>query len=326
MSAPKNNFFQPVDGMELPRFAGIPSFMRLPHLDLNDRNINEVDFGLIGVPWDAGTTNRPGPRHGPRQMRDLSTMIRAMNGATRIKPFELANFADLGDAPVNPADIQDCMNRITEFYEKVKSNGIIPMTVGGDHLTSLPVLRALASSAPVGMIHFDAHTDLFESYFDGYKYTHGTPFRRAIEEGLLDPKRVIQIGIRGSMYDGADIEWGRHQGVTIIQIEELFERGIKDVMQQARDIVGNNETYCSYDIDFIDPTFAPGTGTPEVGGPNSFQALQVVRELSGVNLIGMDLVEVSPPFDQSGATSWLGISIVFEMLCILAQLKQAIWF
>ena len=322
MSAPKNNFFQPVDGMELPRFAGIPSFMRLPHLDLNDRNINEVDFGLIGVPWDAGTTNRPGPRHGPRQMRDLSTMIRAMNGATRIKPFELANFADLGDAPVNPADIQDCMNRITEFYEKVKSNGIIPMTVGGDHLTSLPVLRALASSAPVGMIHFDAHTDLFESYFDGYKYTHGTPFRRAIEEGLLDPKRVIQIGIRGSMYDGADIEWGRHQGVTIIQIEELFERGIKDVMQQARDIVGNNETYCSYDIDFIDPTFAPGTGTPEVGGPNSFQALQVVRELSGVNLIGMDLVEVSPPFAQSGATSWLGISIVFEMLCILAQLNK----
>ena len=322
MSSPKNNFFQPVDGMELPRFAGIPSFMRLPHLDLNDRNINEVDFGLIGVPWDAGTTNRPGPRHGPRQMRDLSTMIRAMNGATRIKPFELANFADLGDAPVNPADIQDCMNRITEFYEKVKSNGIIPMTVGGDHLTSLPVLRALASSAPVGMIHFDAHTDLFESYFNGYKYTHGTPFRRAIEEGLLDPKRVIQIGIRGSMYDGADIEWGRHQGVTIIQIEELFERGIKDVMQQARDIVGNNETYCSYDIDFIDPTFAPGTGTPEVGGPNSFQALQVVRELSGVNLIGMDLVEVSPPFDQSGATSWLGISIVFEMLCILAQLNK----
>ena len=322
MSSPKNNFFQPVDGMELPRFAGIPSFMRLPHLDLNDQNINEVDFGLIGVPWDAGTTNRPGPRHGPRQMRDLSTMIRAMNGATRIKPFELANFADLGDAPVNPADIQDCMKRITEFYEKVKSNGIIPMTVGGDHLTSLPILRALASSAPVGMIHFDAHTDLFESYFDGYKYTHGTPFRRAIEEGLLDPKRVIQIGIRGSMYDGADIEWGRHQGVTIIQIEELFERGIKDVMQQARDIVGNNETYCSYDIDFIDPTFAPGTGTPEVGGPNSFQALQVVRELSGVNLIGMDLVEVSPPFDQSGATSWLGISIVFEMLCILAQLNK----
>ena len=322
MSAPKNNFFQPVDGMELPRFAGIPSFMRLPHLNLNDQNINEVDFGLIGVPWDAGTTNRPGPRHGPRQMRDLSTMIRAMNGATRIKPFELANFADLGDAPVNPADIQDCMNRITEFYEKVKSKGIIPMTIGGDHLTSLPVLRALASKAPVGMIHFDAHTDLFESYFDGYKYTHGTPFRRAIEEGLLDPKRVIQIGIRGSMYDGADIEWGRHQGVTIIQIEELFERGIKDVMQQARDIVGSNETYCSYDIDFIDPTFAPGTGTPEVGGPNSFQALQVVRELSGVNLIGMDLVEVSPPFDQSGATSWLGISIVFEMLCILAKLNK----
>jgi guanidinopropionase len=245
-----------------------------------------------------------------------------MNGATRIKPFEMANFADLGDAPVNPADIQDCMHRITEFYKKIKSKGIIPMTIGGDHLTSLPVLRALAADEPVGMIHFDAHTDLFESYFDGFKYTHGTPFRRAIEEGLLDPKRVIQIGIRGTMYDGEDIEWGRKQGVTIIQIEEFFERGITDVMKQARDIVSDKKTYCSYDIDFIDPTFAPGTGTPEVGGPNSFQGLQVVRELKGVNLIGMDLVEVSPPFDQSGATAWLGISIVFEMMCMLAQLKN----
>lgn len=322
MSTTSNTFFQPVDGMESPRFAGIPSFMRLPHLGLNSEKINDVDFGLIGVPWDAGTTNRSGPRHGPRQMRDLSTMIRAMNGATRIKPFEMANFADLGDAPVNPADIQDCMYRITKFYKKIKSKGIIPMTIGGDHLTSLPVLRALAADEPVGMVHFDAHTDLFESYFDGFKYTHGTPFRRAIEEGLLDPKRVIQIGIRGTMYDGEDIEWGRKKGVTIIQIEELFERGITDVMKQARDIVSDKKTYCSYDIDFIDPTFAPGTGTPEVGGPNSFQGLQVVRELKGVNLIGMDLVEVSPPFDQSGATAWLGISIVFEMMCMLAQLKN----
>ena len=322
MSMIPNTFFQPVDCMELPRFAGIPSFMRLPHLGFDSVEINDVNFGLIGVPWDAGTTNRSGPRHGPRQMRDLSTMIRAMNGATRIKPFEMANFADLGDAPVNPADIQDCMHRITEFYKKIKSKGIIPMTIGGDHLTSLPVLRALAADEPVGMIHFDAHTDLFESYFDGFKYTHGTPFRRAIEEGLLDPKRVIQIGIRGTMYDGEDIEWGRKQGVTIIQIEEFFERGITDVMKQARDIVSDKKTYCSYDIDFIDPTFAPGTGTPEVGGPNSFQGLQVVRELKGVNLIGMDLVEVSPPFDQSGATAWLGISIVFEMMCMLAQLKN----
>ena len=322
MSTTYNTFFQPVDGMELPRFAGVPSFMRLPHLGLDSVEINDVDFGLIGVPWDAGTTNRSGPRHGPRQMRDLSTMIRAMNGSTQIKPFEMANFADLGDAPVNPADIQDCMYRITEFYKMIKSKGIIPMTIGRDHLTSLPVLRALAANEPVGMIHFDAHTDLFESYFDGFKYTHGTPFRRAIEEGLLDPTRVIQIGIRGTMYDGEDIEWGRKHGVTIIQIEELFERGIADVMKQARDIVSDKNTYCSYDIDFIDPTFAPGTGTPEVGGPNSFQGLQVVRELKGVNLIGMDLVEVSPPFDQSGATAWLGISIVFEMMCMLAQLKN----
>ena len=160
MSTTYNTFFQPVDGMDLPRFAGVPSFMRLPHLGLDSVEINDVDFGLIGVPWDAGTTNRSGPRHGPRQMRDLSTMIRAMNGSTQIKPFEMANFADLGDAPVNPADIQDCMYRITEFYKMIKSKGIIPMTIGGDHLTSLPVLRALAADEPVGMIHFDAHTDL----------------------------------------------------------------------------------------------------------------------------------------------------------------------
>ena len=322
MAKTPKSFFQPVDGMTLPRFAGVPSFMRLPHLNFDSPEIADLDIGLIGVPWDAGTTNRPGPRHGPRQMRDLSTMIRAMNGATGVKPFDLVNFADLGDVPINPADIQDSMERITTFYKSVMAQGITPMTVGGDHLTSLPVLRALAADGPLGMIHFDAHTDLFESYFGGYKYTHGTPFRRAIEEGLLDPKRVIMIGIRGTMYDGEDIEFGRANGVTIIQIEEFFERGIKDVMAQAREIAGDQPTYCSYDIDFVDPTFAPGTGTPEVGGPNSFQALQVVRELHDVNLIGMDLVEVSPPFDQSGATSWLGISIVFEMMCMLAQVKK----
>ena len=194
------------------------------------------------------------------------------------------------------------------------------MTIGGDHLVSLPILRAIAQNEPLGMVHFDSHTDLFESYFGGYKYTHGTPFRRAIEENLLDPKRVIQIGIRGTMYDGEDIAWGKAQGVTIIMIEEFFERGIKDVMHQVRDVCGNLPTYCSFDIDFVDPAFAPGTGTPEVGGPSSFQAQQVIRELSGMNIVGADLVEVSPPFDTSGGTAYLGISLVFEIMCILAEM------
>lgn len=312
-----DSFFQPVSGFELPRFAGVPSFMRLPHVDLEHERLEDVQLGLIGIPWDAGTTNRPGPRHGPRQMRDYSTMIRRINPATGIDPFELVHCADLGDVGPNPVDLQDSLDRITTFYKSVIKAGVVPMSVGGDHLCSLPILRALADE-PLGMIHFDSHTDLFDSYFGGFKYTHGTPFRRAIEEGLLDPKRVVQIGIRGTMYDGEDLDFAKSVGVRIIKIEEFFERGVSDVMAEAREIVGDQPTYCSYDIDFIDPSFAPGTGTPEVGGPNSFQAQQVVRELEGVNLIGADLVEVSPPFDASGGTAWLGISIVFELMCVLA--------
>ncbi|MCP5072053.1 MAG: agmatinase [Rhodobacteraceae bacterium] len=312
-------FFQPVSALDQPRFAGVPTFMRLPHLTELDAEFEDVEMGLVGVPWDSGTTNRPGPRHGPRQLRDFSTMIRAMNPASGINPFQTVNCADLGDVGANPADIHDAMDQISSYYKMLKFNGITPMTAGGDHLVSLPVLRGLADNAPVGMIHFDAHTDLFDSYFGGFQYTHGTPFRRAIEEGLLDPKRVIQIGIRGTAYNNDDVDWGREQGVTIIRIEEFFERGIPEVMAQARDVVGDLPTYCTFDIDFIDPAYAPGTGTPEIGGPNSFQAQQVVREMEGVNLIGCDLVEISPPFDQTGGTGWLGVSIMFELMCVLAK-------
>jgi guanidinopropionase len=313
-------FFHPVSGFDLPRFAGVPTFMRLPHVDLDHPRLSEVQIGLIGVPWDSGTTNRPGPRHGPRQLRDASTMIRAQNGATGVRPFESVNCADLGDVPPNPADIQDSMERITGFYNRVMAAGIAPLTAGGDHLSSLPILRALAKDAPLGMIHFDSHTDLFHSYFNGTKYTHGTPFRRAVEEGLLDPKRVIQIGIRGTTYDMEDRDFAASVGIRIVPIEEFFARGVEDVMREAREIVGTEATYVSYDIDFVDPAFAPGTGTPEVGGPTAFQALQVARLLDGVNIVGADLVEVSPPFDASGNTAFLGVSILFEMLCVMSKL------
>ena len=316
-----SDFFTPVSGMELPRFAGVPTFMRLPHIELTDPRLTEVDIGLIGVPWDSGTTNRPGPRHGPRQLRDASTMIRAQNGATGVRPFERVNCADLGDVGPNPADIIDSMDRITAFYNTALDAGVVPLTAGGDHLTSLPVLRSVARKGAVGMIHFDSHTDLFHSYFGGTMYTHGTPFRRAVEEGLLDPKRVVQIGIRGTAYDDEDIDFAKAEGIRIIRIEEFFARGIADVMGEAREIVGTGETYVSYDIDFVDPTFAPGTGTPEVGGPNSFQALQVVRELEGVTIVGADMVEVSPPFDQAGGTAFLGVSVMFELLCVMAGVK-----
>ncbi|WP_127114701.1 agmatinase [Shimia sediminis] len=312
-------FFKPVSGMDLPRFAGVPSFMRLPHLGFDHPRVQDVQVGIVGVPWDSGTTNRPGPRHGPRQLRDASTMIRAENGATGVRPFELVNCADMGDVGPNPADIPDSMDRITAFYADLKARGITPLTAGGDHLSSLPILRALAADAPVGMVHFDSHTDLFHSYFGGTMYTHGTPFRRAVEEGLLDPRRVVQIGIRGTAYDREDIDFAASVGIRIIKIEEFFQRGVADVMAEAREIVGTGDTYVSYDIDFVDPTYAPGTGTPEVGGPNSFQALQVVRELDGLNIIGADMVEVSPPFDESGGTAFLGVSIMFELLCVMAK-------
>ncbi|MEN0001488.1 MAG: agmatinase [Pseudomonadota bacterium] len=313
-----DNYFQPVSGFDLPRFAGVPTFMRLPLVGLSDERIKDVEIGLIGVPWDGGTTNRSGPRHGPRQLRDMSTMIRAQNGATGVRPFELANCADLGDVAPNPADLMETMARVTAFYDDVRSTGIRPLTAGGDHLTSLPVLRAMAKDGPLSMIHFDSHTDLFDSYFGGTQYTHGTPFRRAVEEGLLHPKKIVQIGIRGTAYDSEDRDFADAVGVRVIPIEEFHARGVESVMEEARAIVGHGDTYVSYDIDFVDPAFAPGTGTPEVGGPNSYQAIQIVRELAGVNIVGADLVEVSPPFDQTGATAFLGASIMFELLCVMA--------
>ena len=310
--------FQPVSGSALPRFAGIPTFMRLPHVPPAEARAAGVDLGFYGVPWDGGTTNRPGPRHGPRQLRDASTMLRAMHGLTGRYPFRHANCADLGDVAPNPVSLHDTMDRITAFVREIRVAGVTPFMAGGDHLCTLPVLRALAHDRPLGMIHFDSHTDLGDAYFGGERYTHGTPFRRAVEEGLLDPKRVVQIGIRGTMYDREDRDFADAEGIRLIGIEECFDRGFDDVMDEACEIA-TGPIYCSYDIDFVDPTFAPGTGTPEVGGPNSFQALEVVRGLEGVAIAGADVVEVSPPFDPSGGTAWLAVSIMFEMLCVMVR-------
>jgi guanidinopropionase len=310
--------FTPVSGFVLPRFAGIPTFMRLPHVPLDDPRISQVQVGLIGAPWDGGTTNRPGPRHGPRQLRDASTMIRAQHGITGVRPFERLNCADLGDVAPNPASVDDSLTRMEAYYTRVAEAGIIPLTGGGDHLCTLPILRAMAKTAPLGLIQFDSHTDLYHSYFGGQMYTHGTPFRRAVEEGLLEPARMVQIGIRGTAYDSEDRDFARATGIRVIPIEEFHARGVVDVMAEARAIVGEAPTYVSYDIDFVDPAFAPGTGTPELGGPNSWQAMECARLLAGVNIVGADLVEVSPPFDPSGGTAYLGVTLMFEMLCAIA--------
>ena len=312
-----DGFFQPVSGFDLPRFAGIPTFMRLPHVGFDHPRFADVQIGLIGAPWDGGTTNRPGARHGPRQMRDASTMIRAVNGASWVAPFDLARCADLGDVGINPGDLMDSLARMEGFYRRVRAAGILPLTGGGDHLCTLPILRALGPD--LGMVQFDSHTDLNDIYFGTSRYNHGTPFRRAVEEGLIDPRRYVIIGVRGTAYGREDWEFAKAVGIRIIPIAEFHARGAEDVMAEARQIVGAGDTYVTYDIDFVDPTFAPGTGTPEVGGPSSWAALQVARGLAGLKVVGADLVEVSPPFDMAGGTAWLGVSLMFEMLCVMAQ-------
>ncbi len=311
-------FFQPVSGMELPRFAGIATFMRLPHVPLDHPRVGEVQIGLVGLPWDGGTSNRPGPRHGPRALRDASTMIRAQHAVTGMRPFEAARCADLGDVGPNPVDGPETLERFSGYFHGLAARGIRPLVAGGDHLCTLGVLRGLAQEAPLGLVHFDSHTDLFAPYFGGKTLTHGNPFRAAVDEGLLDPKRMVQIGIRGTMYDSDDRDFAREHGIRIITIEEFFDRGIPEVMAEAREIVGDRPAYMSYDIDFVDPSVAPGTGTPEWGGPNAYQAMRVVRECAGLNIVGADLVEVSPPVDQTGGTAWLGATLMFEMLCVMA--------
>ena len=311
------NFNQPLSGLVTPRFGGIATWGRLPHVALEDAT--GIDIGIVGIPWDGGTTNRPGPRHGPRQIRDQSSMVRRMHQVTRVVPYDLANVADLGDCPVNPANVDDALKRVESYFKKLVAKGIRPLSAGGDHLSSLPVLRALGEKKPVGMVHFDAHTDLYDSYFGGFKYTHGTPFRRAIEEGVLDPKRTIQIGLRGSMYDNDDFEWGEKMGVRLVRVEEAMDRGPKAIMAEARKIVGDGETYVSFDIDMLDPVYAPGTGTPEIGGFTTREAQAMLRELRGLNIVGADVVEVSPPFDPSGMTAYAGAVMMFEILCSMAE-------
>jgi len=310
-----DNQFVPVDSSLVPRYGGIPTFMRLPFI--TDPSL--VDIALIGVPWDGGTTNRAGARHGPREIRNMSSFIRRINPSNRINPFELCKVADLGDTGVNPIDIMVSMDIIENFFSGVHAAGTIPLSAGGDHLMTLPVMRAIAKDGPVGMVHFDAHNDTSDDYFGGHKYTHGTPFRRAVEEGLLDPKRTVQIGIRGTMYSEDDWQYSYDSGMRVITIDEYFDMGVDAVIKEARNVVGDGPTYVSFDVDGLDPVYAPGTGTPEIGGYSTYEAQKMIRGLRGLNLIGRDVVEVSPPFDQSGNTALVGANLMYEILCVLAD-------
>ena len=306
---------EPVDAAIVPRFGAIPTFMRLPHFPDPSR----VDIALIGVPWDGGTTNRAGARHGPREIRNMSSFMRKVHHVSRIAPYELARIADLGDAPVNPIDLGDSLGRIERFFRKVHEAGAVPLSAGGDHLITLPILRAIARGRPVGLIHFDAHSDTNDRYFGDNLYTHGTPFRRAVEEGLLDPKRTVQIGIRGSIYSPGDMDFAESSGMRVIYMEEFCRIGEEKAIAEIRRVVGDGPTYVSFDVDGLDPVFAPGTGTPEIGGLTTREAQHIIRGLQGLNLVGGDVVEVSPPFDPSGNTALVGASFMFEIMCLLAE-------
>ena len=313
MSVNKHN--QPLSGYEVPRFGGIPTFMRLPYSE----DPAGVDIGLVGVPWDGGTTNRAGARHGPREIRNQSSFMRRVHPQTLESPYDFCNVADLGDASVNPIDLLDTLQRVEDFFTRIHRAGTAPLTAGGDHLITLPIMRAIAKNGPLAMVHFDAHSDTNDRYFGDNKYTHGTPFRRAVEEGLLDPRRIIQIGIRGSLYTAKDYDFANETGIRMVQIEEFFEIGVDAVIAESRRVVGDAPVYISFDVDGLDPTYAPGTGTPEIGGFSTYDGQKMIRGLSGLNIVGGDIVEVAPPFDPSGITALVGATLMFEILCVLAQ-------
>jgi guanidinopropionase len=301
--------------MNEPRYSGIPTFMRTPHVTDYDK----LDIALVGVPYDGAVEARSGARQGPRQIRDMSSMMRAIHHVTRINPYELCRVGDVGDVHFNQIfDVMASHKDITDFFLELHCAGVVPISAGGDHSITLPIMRAIAADSPVGMVHIDAHTDCCDEEMNS-KYSHGTPFRRAVEEGLLDPKRTIQIGIRGAANSDECWEFGAKHGIRIVYIEEFTELGVEKVIEEARRVVGNGPTYISFDVDGIDPSFTPGTGTPEIGGLTPLEAQRLIRGLRGLNLIGADVVEVSPPFDSSGNTALVAATMMYEILCIIAE-------
>jgi len=301
--------------MSGPRYMHIPTFMRTPLI----ADASEFDIAFVGVPYDGAVTNRPGARHGPREIRNASSMMRAIHPTTRVNPYELRRVGDGGDVPFTRLFEPEAAHQdIERFISGFKKEGVVPLAVGGDHSVTLPVLRALASDEPVGLIHIDAHTDTWDEFM-GSRYSHGAPFRRAVEEGLIDPRRTIQIGIRGAQESTEGWDYSAAAGMRVVFMDEVTRVGVESVAQEALQLVGDGPTYLSFDIDSIDPAFAPGTGTPEIGGLTSVEALTLLRALRGVQLMGADVVEVAPPFDPTGGTSLIAATVLYELLCLMAE-------
>jgi agmatinase len=302
----------PLDALEHARPGGISTFMRLPHIS----DPEELDIALVGIPYDGGTTYRPGARFGPRQVRDQSVLIRPWNPVLQINPFAKYRIADFGDFHVNPLSIEDTFRRVEEHMEPLMNVSTRCAAVGGDHSLSLPLLRSTAKKhGPLAVIQFDAHNDLWDEYF-GCKLSHGTPFRRAIEEGLIREHSFLQVGLRGQVYGEDDFDFARQHEVSMITAEEFHAGGIK-VFREHLHAFRGKPVYITLDIDCVDPAYAPGTGTPQVGGFTSAQMLELVRALRGLKIVGCDMVEVSPPYDNGSITSLLAANLLYELLCVL---------
>ena len=321
MSASKN-FNQPLGANDMPRFGGVASMMRLPvSTDLTD-----VDVCFVGIPMDIGASNRAGTRHGPRQIRTESCLIRPYNMGTGAAPFESFQVVDYGDLAINTFNLKATCDIITEGVDEILGCNTQPLILGGDHTLTYPVLRSFAKKyGPVALVHVDAHADTSEAMF-GEKVAHGTPFRRAVEEQLIIPEKTFQIGLRGSGYSPDDYNWGRDKGFEVYTAEMCWHKSLAPTMDDIRQKVGQTPVYLSFDIDSMDPAFAPGTGTVELGGLTTIQGLEVVRGCLGMNLVGGDLVEVSPPYDTTGNTALIGAQLLFEMLCVLPGIKMQLGF
>ena len=303
------------DPQQRPRYTGLPSFFRLPYCE--DFETDPPDIGVIGVPFDGGVTNRPGTRYGPREVRNQSSLVRRVNQATGASPFEAARIEDLGDAWVrNPYELKGALDEIEAYYARVHAAGIRPLTCGGDHAITAPILRAISGDQPLALIHIDAHCDTGKGYL-GSEYHHGTPFKLASDAGAIDPKLTVQIGIRGSVFSMENAQFSYDSGMRVMRIEEVEDRGWRACIDEAIAIVGNRPCYVSFDIDSLDPVWAPGTGTPEPGGLTMREAQGMIRRLKGLDIRGADMVEVSPPYDVGGITAFHGATIMFELLCVM---------
>ena len=310
--------YEPADSFETPRFSGVRTFMRLP----NTQDLENADVAIVGAPFDTGATFRAGARFGPEGIRSASHLLRRYNPSLDVAIFDHLSVIDYGDVPVVPGYIEESYRRIEEGLAQIHQAGVVPIVLGGDHSIALPELRAAAAvHGPLALVQFDSHPDTWDAYF-GEKHTHGTPFRRAVEEGLLDTSRSIQVGMRGSIYNHNDWDDAREMGFDLVPTDEVHELGIPEVIERIRERAGDAKVYVSFDVDFVDPAFAPGTGTPEIGGFTSREAQEFVRGLAGLQIVGCDVVEVYPAYDPAQITALLAANVAHEFLSLIALWRK----